>query len=89
MTNEPEPNGWELLRSLNELKKSVDGIALGMVTQVQHAAAVLRIETLERDSAEQRKTRAQMWLAIGLSILGIIGTIVGGLVLTSLTRGTP
>jgi hypothetical protein len=88
VTNEPEPTGWELLRGVKEVKDSVDAIALGMVTQIQHAAATARLDRLETAEAEQRKTRAQQWFAIGLAILGVVGTIVGGLILASLTRGT-
>jgi hypothetical protein len=88
VTSEPEPNGWELLRGLQEVKESVDRVANGMVTQIQHAAATARLDRLETAEAEQRKTRAQQWFAIGLAILGVVGTIVGGLILASLTRGT-
>lgn len=84
MTSEPEPNGWELLRTLQELKKSVDGIASGMVTQAQHDAATRRISVLEANEAEQRKTKAQQWFAIGLSFLGMVGTVVTGVILISI-----
>lgn len=84
MTNEPEPNGWELLRSIRDLKDSFDGVARGMVTQVQHTAATDRIQKLETDRDEQRKTRAQQWFAIGLSFLGMVGTVVTGIVLFSI-----
>ena len=84
MTSEPEPNGWELLRTLQELKKSVDGIASGMVTQAQHDAATARISALEADQTEQRKTKAQQWFAIGLSFLGMVGTVVTGVILYSI-----
>lgn len=84
MSNEPEPNGWELLRTLQELKKSVDGIASGMVTQAQHDAATRRISVLEANETEQRKTKAQQWFAIGLSFLGMVGTVVTGVILYSI-----
>jgi len=84
VTGEPEPTGWELLRGLHAVKESVDRIELGLVTQVQHAAALLRIDKLEVDMADQRKVKAQQWFAIGLSIFGVVGTIIGGLILNSL-----
>lgn len=81
MTNEPEPSGWELLRGIISLKESVDGIASGMVTQAQHEATLERVRNIELDLAEQRKVKAQQWFAIGISILGMVGTIVTSLIL--------
>lgn len=84
VNGEPEPNGWELLRSIRDLKDSFDGVARGMVTQVQHAAATDRITKLETERDEQRKTKAQQWFAIVLSFLGMVGTVVTGIVLFSI-----
>ncbi|MDJ0323158.1 hypothetical protein QMG61_05195 [Cryobacterium sp. PH31-AA6] len=84
MTTEPEPNGWELLRSIRDLKDSFDGVARGMVSQSQHSAATDRITKLEADRDEQRKAKAQQWFAIGLSFLGMVGTVVTGIILFSI-----
>jgi hypothetical protein len=56
-----------------------------MVTQVQHNALVERVRNLETAESEQRKAKAQQWFAIGLSILGMVGTIVTGLILFNLS----
>jgi hypothetical protein len=84
MAEKPEPNGWELLRGLKDLRESVDKLAAGVVSQSLFATLVDRVTTLEREHAEQRKTRAHQWFAIGLSILGIAGTIIAGIVLYNL-----
>jgi hypothetical protein len=84
MVEKPEPNGWELLRGLKDLRESVDKLATGVVSQSLFATLVDRVTALEREHTEQRKTRAQQWFAIGLSILGIAGTIIAGIVLYNL-----
>ncbi|ANJ26830.1 hypothetical protein [Agromyces aureus] len=95
---EPEPGGWELMRSINSLRESVDKLAAGMVTQgtlaiIQAAQKQTddrqdaRLKELETELAEARKTKAQQWFAIGLSILGIVGTIIAGVIVFNLNRG--
>lgn len=95
---EPEPGGWELMRSINSLRESVDKLAAGMVTQatlaiIQQAQKEkddrqdARIKQLESENADARKVKAQQWFAIGLALLGMVGTIVTGVVLFNLNRG--
>lgn len=95
---EPEPNGWELMRSIDALRDSVDKLAAGMVSQAtltlvtQAQLAVdtrqdARIRALETELAEARKTKAQQWFAIGLALFGLVCTIVGGVVVFSINQG--
>lgn len=95
---EPEPTGWELMRAMRDLRASVDKVTAGMVTQALFAASQqaqketddrqnARIKQLEDDRDADRKTKAQQWFAIGLSGLGIVGTIIGGIVLTAIRGG--
>lgn len=62
---EPEPNGWELMRSINALRESVDKLAAGMVTQATLAIYTAaqketdarqdaRLKQLETDRVEDR-----------------------------------
>lgn len=37
MTTEPEPNGYELMRGLKDLRESVDKLGAGMLTQTMFA----------------------------------------------------
>lgn len=87
MSPEPEPNGWELMRGLNALKTSVDGMAAGMVSQAIFSTALERIAAIESELADQRKTKAQQWFAIGMSILGLFLTVIGGVILFNLKGG--
>jgi hypothetical protein len=98
MTNEPEPNGWELMRSIRDLKTSVDNLATGMVTQATLAIYQgaqketddrqdARIKQLETDLAESRKTKAQQWFAIGLALLGVVGSVVAGVLIPVINGG--
>ncbi|MBN9209365.1 MAG: hypothetical protein J0H96_11965 [Microbacterium ginsengisoli] len=98
MSGEPEPSGWELMRAINGLRESVNGLAAGMVTQATLAIYQsaqkqtddrqdARIKQLENDLADARKTKAQQWFAIGLSGLGVLGTIVAGVIVFNLNRG--
>lgn len=95
---EPEPTGWELMRAIESLRKSVDSAVAGMVTQatlaIYQAAQKekddrqdARIKQLENDREADRKTKAQQWFAIGLSGLGVLGTIIAGVVVFNLNRG--
>lgn len=99
MTNEPEPNGWELMRSIKELKESVDKMATGMVTQTlfalyqqgqtdKDAEKDKRIGALETELTNQRKTKAQQWFGIGLAILTGAGGLVTALVIWGLSKVT-
>lgn len=92
---EPEPSGWELMRAIESLRKSVDSAVAGMVTQATLAIYQqaqkekddrqdARIKQLEADLTEQRKTKAQQWFAIALSIVG--GVVSLGVAL--IMRGT-
>lgn len=95
---EPEPSGWELMRAMRELRASVDKVAAGMVSQALFAASQQaqketddrqndRLKQLEDDREADRKTKAQQWFAIGLSGLGVVGTIIGGLILNAVKGG--
>ncbi|MCI2959557.1 hypothetical protein MN032_17875 [Agromyces atrinae] len=95
---EPEPNGWELMRSINALRDSVDKLAAGMVSQATLAIVTAaqketdirqdaRIKQLETELSDARKTKAQQWFAIGLSLLGLVCTIVAGIVVFSINQG--
>ncbi len=99
MAAEEEPNGWELLRSIQDLKNSVDKVATGMVTQATFAIYQAsqtkdqldsngRIKALETAREEDRKTKAQQWFGIGLAIVGAIGSLAVGLILAGLNHGT-
>lgn len=95
---EPEPTGWELMRAMRDLRTSVDKVTAGMVSQALFAAHQqaqketeerqnARIKQLEDDRDAERKTKAQQWFAIGLSGLGVLGTIIAGVVVFNLNRG--
>ena len=95
---EPEPSGWELMRAIESLRKSVDSAVAGMVTQATLAIYQqaqkekddrqdARIKQLEQDREQDRRSKAQQWFAIGLSGLGVIGTIIAGVVVFNLNRG--
>ena len=95
---EPEPSGWELMRAIRDLRTSVDKVAAGMVSQALFAATQqsqkdtddrqnARIKQLEDDRESDRRTKAQQWFAIGLSGLGVVGTIIGGLILNAVKGG--
>lgn len=97
-TNGPEPTGWELMRSIESLKKSVDTWATSMVTQAtlaiyeerqkeRDARQDARIAQLESENTDQRKTKAQQWFAIGLAGLGFVSSIVTAVVVFNLNRG--
>ncbi|MGG7510917.1 hypothetical protein [Plantibacter sp. YIM 135249] len=97
MPEQPEPTGWELLRGINSLKDSINSMAAGMVSQstlalYQSAQADRdkrqdeRLKQLETDQAEQRKTKAQQWFAIGMALFGIVCTIIAGVIVFNVTR---
>ena len=97
MGNEPEPNGWELMRSIKDLKDSVDKAVSGSVSQTlfalyqtgqteRDAEKDKRITSLEKTIGDQAKVKAQQWFAIGLALLTGIGGLVTGLILFSLSR---
>lgn len=65
---EPEPSGWELMRAIESLRKSVDSAVAGMVTQATLAIYQqaqkekddrqdARIRDLEQAQDERRKAR--------------------------------
>ena len=94
---EPEPNGWELMRSINALRESVDKLAAGMVTQATLAIYTqaqkdtdarqdARLKELESAVEESRKTKAQQWFGIGSSIFAAVLALGVGLVI-NFTRG--
>lgn len=93
---EPEPSGWELMRAIESLRKSVDSAVAGMVTQATLAIYQqaqkdkddrqdARIKQLEVDRDDERKKRAQQWFAIVLSLVG--GAVSLGVAL--ILKGTP
>lgn len=95
---EPEPTGWELMRAMRDLRASVDKVTAGMVTQALFAAYQqaqketddrqnARLRQLEDDRDAERKTKAQQWFAIGLSGLGVLGTIIAGVIVFNVNRG--
>ncbi len=86
------------MRAVNSLRDSVDKLAAGMVTQGTLAIIQAsqkekddrqdaRLRQLETELADARKTKAQQWFAIGLSILGIVGTIIAGVIIFNVNRG--
>lgn len=63
MPEQPEPNGWELLRGLKDLKDSIDKMATGMVTMTtftiyQQAAAKDIQDTRDTSAGAIAETRA-------------------------------
>jgi hypothetical protein len=68
MPEQPEPNGWELLRGLKDLKDSIDKMAAGMVTMTTftiHQQSVAKDIQDTRDAsagaiAETRATLATL-----------------------------
>lgn len=97
MSDEPEPNGWELLRGIKDLKESFDNLARGMVSEAMFTMYqanvanlmtqnIARIQALETALDDQRKNRAQMWFGIGISLLGSLGALVTGVVIWTLNH---
>ncbi|WP_114587730.1 hypothetical protein [Microbacterium arborescens] len=97
-TTGPEPTGWELMRSIESLKKSVDGWAASMVTQAtlaiyeaaqkeRDARQDARLAALEAENADNRKTKAQQWFAIGLAGLGFVSSVITAIIVFNLNRG--
>lgn len=98
MAGEEPPTTWELMRAVNALRESVDKLAAGMVNQAMFTMYQqsqkdtddrqnARLKQLEDDRDAERKTKAQQWFAIGLSGLGMLGTIITGVILFNLNRG--
>ena len=61
MAEQPEPNGWELLRSVKDVKDSVDKLAAGMVTQTMfqlYQASVSTQMAENRAAATKDQTEA-------------------------------
>lgn len=95
---EPEPTGWELMRAIQAVRGDVSTalqnmVTQGMLTVYQQAQRETddrqnaRLKQLEDDREAERKTRAQQWFAIGLAVLGMVGTIITGVILFNLNRG--
>lgn len=93
---EPEPSGWELMRAIESLRKSVDSAVAGMVTQAtlqmyqqsqkeKDDRQDARLRQLETSQEEQRKERARQWFAIVMAIVSGVVSLGVALVL----RGTP
>lgn len=90
MTGEDEPNGYELMRGLNEVKRSIDDLKTGFVSQqlfvmyqqTQADQDKMRdslIQKIETDIALSKRERARVWSAIGVAILTALAGVVVGL----------
>lgn len=90
MSEQPEPNGWELLRGLQEVKTAIQDLAVGFVSQQlfalyqqtqaeQDKVRDSQIQKIESDIANTRRERARVWAGIGLAILTALGGLLIGL----------
>lgn len=97
MTEQPEPNGWELLRGVNEVKKAIQDLSTGFVSQqlfamyqaAQADADKTRdslIQKIESDAVITRRAKAQQWFFIGLAVLTSIAGVVAWLIETSVAH---
>lgn len=79
----PEPTGWELMRGLDEVKKSIEKIGERVVplelynadkqgNAERHQRAEARLTELEKGNVETDKLRRQQRLTISLAILAPI-----------------
>lgn len=97
MTEQPEPNGWELLRGLQEVKTAIQDLAVGFVSQQlfalyqqtqaeQDKVRDSQIQKIESDILNTRRERARVWAGIGLAILtAFAGVVIGFLTHTQMT----
>ena len=90
MPEQPEPNGWELLRGLNEVKTAINELAVGFVSQQlfvmyqqtqaeQDKTRDALIQKIETDIATTRREKAKVWSAIGIAIFTALAGVVIGL----------
>jgi len=91
MPEQPEPNGWELLRGLNEVKTAINELSVGFVSQQlfvmyqqtkaeQDETRDTLIQKIETDIATTRREKAKMWSAIGIAIVTALAGVVIGLI---------
>jgi hypothetical protein len=78
-----EPNGWELLRGIDRIDRSVKDAVTNMVPMALYVTLVKRVDDLEEEAKERQRSQARMWAGVALAVI----TAVVGIVVTLSLRG--